>query len=113
VGTVAGDGSIPGDGMAPGVGGIIPEALGEGICIGIIEAAGLGCPDGVVGVCCADATAVPAAMAIAAAIVRAVNCLFIIPLLPNSSLVYPLVTRNTILPGLLPLAMSSKIWGAS
>jgi hypothetical protein len=42
VGTVAGEGNWPGDGIAPGVGAGIPEAEGDGICIGIIVAAGLG-----------------------------------------------------------------------
>src|ERR1700678_2290130 len=53
VGTVAGDGSWPGDGIAPGVGIGPLGAVGEGIVIGIIVAAGLGWPIGA-GDCCAD-----------------------------------------------------------
>jgi hypothetical protein len=69
VGTVAGDGNWPGDGIAPGVGAGIEEAEADGICIGIIVAAGLGCPV----VCWSAATAVPAPNAIAAANERTVN----------------------------------------
>jgi hypothetical protein len=58
--------------MAPGVGAGIPDAEGDGICIGIIVAAGLGI------VCWADATAVPAPMPIATATERIVNALFIV-----------------------------------
>ena len=78
VGTVAGDGSWPGDGIAPGVGIGPLGAVGEGIVIGIIVAAGLGWPIGA-GDCCADAAAVPAPIAIAAAIESTINDLLMIP----------------------------------